>query len=282
MSCGLVQTGAYDQDSRLARSCPALPPRVATGAPRCACAGTKATELMWELKELFDPDYILNPGVILNKDPLVHVKNLKPSPAANPLVNRCIECGFCESNCPSRCVEAELVRRWPACWACLPRLCFDSSPPPAPTAHRRDITLTPRQRIAVYKELYRLRSMDNRTAAQQTRLDEMAKIFEYDGQDTCAADGMCQEKCPVKINTGELIKQLRSDEMAEAPRASALAMVRGGAWHGESVEVCCLLLRLAHQLLLVPPPPCPWLVASRGWPTTFPPPRGPSTSFWAW
>jgi D-lactate dehydrogenase len=26
---------------------------------------------MWELKELFDPDYILNPGVILNKDPLV-------------------------------------------------------------------------------------------------------------------------------------------------------------------------------------------------------------------
>lgn len=34
-------------------------------------AGTKATELMWELKELFDPEHILNPGVILNKDPLV-------------------------------------------------------------------------------------------------------------------------------------------------------------------------------------------------------------------
>ena len=29
--------------------------------------GTKAYELMWELKELFDPDYVLNPGVILNK-----------------------------------------------------------------------------------------------------------------------------------------------------------------------------------------------------------------------
>ena len=66
-------------------------------------AGTQATELMWELKDLFDPDYVLNPGVILNRDPLVHVKNLKPSPAAHPLVNRCIECGFCESNCPSRC-----------------------------------------------------------------------------------------------------------------------------------------------------------------------------------
>ncbi len=29
--------------------------------------GTKATELMWELKQLFDPDFVLNPGVILNR-----------------------------------------------------------------------------------------------------------------------------------------------------------------------------------------------------------------------
>jgi L-lactate utilization protein LutB len=43
---------------------------------------------------------------------------------------------------------------------------------------------------------------------------------------------MCQEKCPVKINTGELIKQLRSDEMAAAPRASAAAMVGGLGWIG--------------------------------------------------
>lgn len=150
--------------------------------------GTKATELMWELKDLFDPEYVLNPGVILNRDPMLHVKHLKPSPTASPLVNRCIECGFCESNCPSR-----------------------------------DITITPRQRIAVYKELYRLKSMPNRTAEQQKRLDEMSAIYEYDGQDTCAADGMCQEKCPVKINTGELIKQIRSDDMAAQPRASAVA-----------------------------------------------------------
>lgn len=58
-----------------------------------------------------------------------------------------------------------------------------------PTHPCRDITLTPRQRIAVYKELYRLRQIDNRTPQQQARLDEMAAIFEYDGQDTCAAGG---------------------------------------------------------------------------------------------
>ena len=178
--------------------------------------GTKAYELMWELKELFDPGYVLNPGVILNKDPLVHVKNLKPSPKADDLVNRCIECGFCESNCPSR-----------------------------------DITLTPRQRIAVYKELHRLKSMDVRTAAQQTRLDEMAQIFEYQGQDTCAADGMCQEKCPVKINTGDLIKKLRSKDMKEATRASALVDMVANNFGGTAWAMNKLLgaVNIAHSLL---------------------------------
>ena len=42
-------------------------------------------------------------------------------------------------------------------------------------------------------------------------------------QDTCAADGMCQEKCPVKINTGDLIKHIRTQEMEGSPRSSAAA-----------------------------------------------------------
>ena len=29
--------------------------------------GSKAYELMWELKHLFDPTFVLNPGVVLNK-----------------------------------------------------------------------------------------------------------------------------------------------------------------------------------------------------------------------
>eukprot|EP00775_Hariotina_reticulata_P006936 gene6936-7154_t len=151
--------------------------------------GTKAYELMWELKELFDPDYVLNPSVILNRDPDAHKKFLKPSPLASELVDRCIECGFCESNCPSR-----------------------------------DITLTPRQRIASYKEIKRLQGLEHRTAEEEARLKSFSSSYEYDGNATCAADGMCQEKCPVKINTGEMIKALRSQEMSSDTRATQLSM----------------------------------------------------------
>jgi D-lactate dehydrogenase len=63
--------------------------------------GRQATDLMRRIKRLFDPDNLLNPGVLLNDDPQVHLKNFKPMPAADELVDRCIECGFCESLCPS-------------------------------------------------------------------------------------------------------------------------------------------------------------------------------------
>jgi D-lactate dehydrogenase len=63
--------------------------------------GQQATTLMRQIKQLFDPDNLLNPGVILNDDPEAHLKNLKPLPAAEDIVDRCIECGFCEPLCPS-------------------------------------------------------------------------------------------------------------------------------------------------------------------------------------
>jgi len=151
--------------------------------------GTKAYELMWELKELFDPEQILNPGVVLNRDPSTHVKFLKPSPPAHDIVNRCIECGFCESNCPSR-----------------------------------DLSLTPRQRITVFREISRLRSLPNRSPQEEERLKEFETLFEYQAEQTCAADGMCQEKCPVKINTGEMIKSLRVDQLAPMTTANRISM----------------------------------------------------------
>jgi len=150
--------------------------------------GYKATEYMWELKAMFDPDFVLNPGVILNRDEEIHAKALKPSPVADDLVNRCIECGFCESNCPSR-----------------------------------DLTLTPRQRITVFREMSRMKTMESLSPEEQARLKEFEESFTYMGESTCAADGMCQEKCPVKINTGELIKSVRSKELQEWRNATGMA-----------------------------------------------------------
>ena len=144
--------------------------------------GAKATSVMWELKKLFDPNGVLNPGVVLNEDEDVHKKALKASPPADNIVDRCIECGFCESNCPSR-----------------------------------DLSLTPRQRITVYREMSRLRALgpDELSPEDSMRLREFETNWTYNGEQTCAADGMCQEKCPVKINTGELIKTIRSRNLAE-------------------------------------------------------------------
>ena len=63
--------------------------------------GAAAMGLMRRIKALFDPAGLLNPGVILNDDPQAHLQHLKPMPAADDLVDRCIECGFCEPLCPS-------------------------------------------------------------------------------------------------------------------------------------------------------------------------------------
>ena len=64
--------------------------------------GEKATELMWRVKRLADPDGVLAPGVVLNRDPGVHLRNLKTTPAIEESASACVECGFCEPVCPSR------------------------------------------------------------------------------------------------------------------------------------------------------------------------------------
>jgi D-lactate dehydrogenase len=64
--------------------------------------GAKATELMWRIKALCDPDGVLNPGVVLNRDPGVHLKDLQTTPAIEEEATTCVECGFCEPVCPSR------------------------------------------------------------------------------------------------------------------------------------------------------------------------------------
>ncbi len=144
--------------------------------------GEEAYKLMKEIKDIFDPKNLLNPGVILNDDPLVYLKDLKPMPAAHEIIDKCIECGFCEVHCPSK-----------------------------------DLTLTPRQRIVAWREIIRL----TRTAEDSNRLRRFRELYQYQGDDTCAVDGMCSTSCPVDIDTGKLIKVLR--ESNTSPTANSVA-----------------------------------------------------------
>ncbi len=137
--------------------------------------GETMTALMWDVKHLLDPANVLNPGVVLTHDPQAHLKNLKVMPAFSPIIDKCIECGFCEPRCPSR-----------------------------------DLTTTPRQRIALLREIERLDRLGD--ASSRATADELLAEYEYHGKETCAADGMCATSCPVKINTGEMIKVLRAAE----------------------------------------------------------------------
>jgi len=133
--------------------------------------GEKAYALMKRIKRAFDPKYLLNPGVIINDNPLVHLENLKPLPEAHGIIDKCIECGFCEVMCPSK-----------------------------------DLTTTPRQRIVIQREISRLRtSGGDRQAIARFEAD-----YHYLGEQTCATDGLCATTCPVAIDTGQHTKELRS------------------------------------------------------------------------
>jgi len=67
--------------------------------------GTRAYELMRRIKAIFDPKGVLNPGVVICDDPGIHLRDLKQLPSVNPVIDKCIECGFCEPVCPSRALS---------------------------------------------------------------------------------------------------------------------------------------------------------------------------------
>jgi D-lactate dehydrogenase len=148
--------------------------------------GEKATELMWRVKRLADPDGVLSPGVVLNRDPGVHLRNLKTTPPIEESATTCVECGFCEPVCPSR-----------------------------------NLTTTPRQRIVLRREMAR---QPTGSPVQRALLEE----FEYEALETCAADGSCQLACPVGIDTGKLVKELR--QARHTPRAEKAALATAKRW----------------------------------------------------
>ena len=164
--------------------------------------GDKAYEAMKELKSIFDPDGLLNQGVIFNDDPDCFIKCLKPLPVLDydfasvpdggkylmdpelstaketieqvKRANKCIECGFCEVNCMS---------------------C--------------GLTMSSRMRIAVQREIRDLEV----TGRDPQRAEILRRQYKYYGDQTCATDGLCSTSCPMKINTGELTHIIRQMDM---------------------------------------------------------------------
>lgn len=135
--------------------------------------GEVAVGIMRDLKALIDPDYLLNPGVIINDDPESHLQHIKPNPSIEAAVDMCIECGFCETWCPSQ-----------------------------------GLTMTPRQRIATWREIHLLQQEgDEGRRIAQAILDD----YQHASVDTCAVDGLCALGCPVKIDTGDLTRHLRQE-----------------------------------------------------------------------
>ncbi|MFD9790045.1 FAD-binding and (Fe-S)-binding domain-containing protein [Streptomyces sp. NPDC059070] len=114
--------------------------------------GPRATELMWRTKRALDPDGVLAPRVVLDRDPRAHLRGLKTIPKVERTADPCIECGFCEPTCPSR-----------------------------------DLTTTPRQRIVLRREM--LRQPDG-SPVQDALLDAYGydAVDTCAGDSTCALD----------------------------------------------------------------------------------------------
>ncbi|PAF48582.1 lactate dehydrogenase [Helicobacter sp. 12S02634-8] len=132
--------------------------------------GQKAYALHQKIKKLFDPKKLLNPDVIISDDPKIHTKNLKSITEIQDYLDGCMECGFCEKICPSK-----------------------------------NLTLTPRQRITLQREIKRLEiSVSKGNLADQKLLKELQKGYAYLSDTTCAVCHMCATLCPLEISAGNI------------------------------------------------------------------------------
>ena len=160
--------------------------------------GKAAYEIMWQIKNLLDPKHILNPDVILTKNLKLHVQNFKKLRLVEPIIDKCIECGFCESVCPSI-----------------------------------NFTLTPRQRIIVYRYLQQFKNQK-----------KYASDYKKYAIDSCATTGMCAVKCPVAIDTGKFMLKLKE-------RPSNLIVKIFSRYFNWLVNISKVALSLANKTQLV-------------------------------
>lgn len=167
--------------------------------------GDELYQVMRELKQLCDPSGVLNPGVVLDEDPTAHLRHLKRVPRVDPAADRCVECGYCEPVCPTA-----------------------------------DATTTPRQRIALRREIAQAAA-----AGDQDRVRRLEADYAFDAVDSCAADSLCVTACPVTIDTGAVMKQHRADR--HGPLAQATGRVAAEHWGG-ALRGARAALTAAHAL----------------------------------
>ena len=151
--------------------------------------GQKAYKINQQIKQIFDPQNLINPDVIISQDKNIRLKNLKPA-SQNVLedyLDACMECGFCEKICPSK-----------------------------------HLSLTPRQRIAVYREIKRLKSIINKTALQKQQYKALKQSYKYLGVKTCATCSMCATVCPLEIDTAKIALKLNAKWVKKEGGLSAL------------------------------------------------------------
>ena len=173
--------------------------------------GEELYNLMKELKFLFDPKGLLNPGVIFNDNPNCYLENFKTLTPTNHHVDKCIECGFCEVNCLTS-----------------------------------GFTLSARQRIVVQREISRLKLTND----NPQRLNELEKGFKYLGEQSCAGDGLCSTSCPVGINTGEMIHDLRAANNQAFPAKQLGAFTSSRfSWITPFIAPSLNVVNTAHSIL---------------------------------
>ncbi|MEU8181223.1 FAD-binding and (Fe-S)-binding domain-containing protein [Micromonospora sp. NPDC049044] len=148
--------------------------------------GDELYDVMRELKRLCDPSGLLNPGVLLNDDPTVHLRQLKAVPTVDPELDACVECGYCEPVCPTA-----------------------------------DVTTTPRQRIVLQRQIALATA-----AGDEERRRELSADYAYAAVDSCAADSLCVTACPVGIDTGVAMKRLRAERHSPRAQRTARTAAR--------------------------------------------------------
>jgi D-lactate dehydrogenase len=165
--------------------------------------GAAAYDIMKCIKKIFDPKNQINPDVLINPDPKAHLKHLKPLPESHAIIDKCMECGFCEPHCVSE-----------------------------------GLTLSPRQRIVIAREISRLEATND----DPQRLADIRKDVTYQLDETCATDGLCALACPVHIDTGKFVKHWRADAITDTQKKVA-------DYIGSNMESTTAMMRMGLKVV---------------------------------